>query len=49
MITHSVGLLLRAASSIESGVAVRKIATRNLIYIIPTTKNAHPPTANNKN
>ncbi len=33
MITHSVGLSLAPASSIESGVAVREIATGNLIYV----------------
>ena len=33
MITHSVGLSLGAASSIESGVAVREIATGKLIYV----------------
>ena len=33
MITHSVGLSLGASSSIESGVAVREIATGKLIYL----------------
>ena len=33
MITHTVGLSLGATSAIESGVAVREIATGNLIYL----------------
>lgn len=33
MITHSVGLSLGPASSVESGVAVREIATGKLIYV----------------
>ena len=33
MITHVVGLSLGASSSIESGVAVMELATRNLIYL----------------
>ena len=33
MITHSVGLSLGPASSIESGVAIREIATGKLIYV----------------
>jgi hypothetical protein len=33
MITHLVGLSLGASSSIESGVAVRELATGNLIYL----------------
>lgn len=33
MITHSVGLSLGAASSVESGVAVREIATGKLIHL----------------
>lgn len=33
MITHSVGLSLGPSSSVESGVAVREIATGNLIYV----------------
>ena len=33
MITHSVGISLAPASSIESGVAVREIATGELIYV----------------
>ncbi len=33
MITHSVGLSLGAGSAIESGVAVREIATGKLIYV----------------
>ena len=33
MITHIVGISLGASSSIESGVAVREISSRNLIYI----------------
>lgn len=33
MITHSVGLSLGPASSVESGVAVREIATDKLIYV----------------
>jgi hypothetical protein len=33
MITHVVGLSLAPASSIESGVAVREIATGNIIYL----------------
>ena len=33
MITHSVGLSLGAASSIESGIAVREISTGKLIYV----------------
>ena len=33
MITHLVGLSLGAASSIESGVAVREIASKKLIYV----------------
>lgn len=33
MITHTVGLSLGPSSSIESGVAVREVATGNLIYV----------------
>ena len=33
MITHAVGLSLGAASSIESGVAVREISSGKLIYV----------------
>ena len=33
MITHAVGLSLGASSSIESGVAVRELATGKLIHI----------------
>ena len=33
MITHSVGLSLGPSSSVESGVAVREIATGKLIYV----------------
>lgn len=33
MITHVVGLSLGATSSVESGVAVREVATGNLIYV----------------
>lgn len=33
MITHIVGISLGASSSIESGVAVREISSRNLIYV----------------
>lgn len=33
MITHAVGLSLGPTSSVESGVAVREIATGNLIYV----------------
>ena len=33
MITHLVGLSLAPASSIESGVAVREIASGELIYV----------------
>lgn len=33
MITHAVGLSLGAASSIESGIAVREIASGKLIYV----------------
>ena len=33
MITHAVGLSLGAASSIESGVAVREISTGKLIHV----------------
>ena len=33
MITHAVGLSLGPTSSVESGVAVREIASNKLIYI----------------
>ena len=33
MITHSVGISLGPTSSIETGVAVREIATGKLIYV----------------
>lgn len=33
MITHIVGISLGASSSIESGVAVKEISSRNLIYV----------------
>ena len=33
MITHVVGLSLGGSSSVESGVAVMELATRNLIYL----------------
>ena len=33
MITHLVGLSLGAASSIESGVAVKEISSNKLIYV----------------
>ena len=33
MITHSVGLSLGFSSSVESGVAVREIATGKLIHV----------------